>query len=201
MKKKDFLIIKPEKQECVLENSYFKDYSTFVLKDDVFDGKITLEQFDFVIDLCSKQTGLYNLIDNIEKWSEDISFSVGEYNYLQFDYNKLFVDPEFKCLTEEEKEANNEKINKVLSFLKETFSKKNTEFIEKKYHLSSKNDIIKKGIILNSMIDKKYEKEVILIPDKKYAYEDTKKLFITLEELEIVKTIHLEALALLENSV
>jgi hypothetical protein len=119
---------------------------------------------------------------------------------VQFDYNKIFVDYKFKNITDYEKAEFVEKEEKILVFLKELFTRQlkgASEVNKKQCKTLSKNDIIKHGININKMIDKKYEKQIILVPTIEYIEEDDKKMFITLEELEIVKNIHLEALALL----
>ena len=204
MNNKEFLIIKPDNLETLLEQSYFKDYSVFTTMDGLDDGTGNggeiIEDYKTVIDLNSKKTGLYDLLDDTKHWSDEIAYAETEYNYVQFDYNKIFVDYKFKNITDYEKAEFVEKEEKILVFLKELFTRQlkgASEENKKQCKKLSKNDIMKHGISLNKLIDKKYEKQIILVPTIEYIEEDDKKMFITLEELEIVKNIHLEALALL----
>lgn len=202
MNKKEFLIIKPDNLETLLEKSYFKDYSVFTtmeqLDDGTENGGEVIEDYKTVIDLCSKKTGLHDLLEDIKQWSEEITYAESEYNYVQFDYNKNFVDYKFKNITEIEKSEFEEKEEKILVFLKELFTRQLKGENKKQCKNYSKNDIIKYGVNLNKMIDRKYEKQFILVPSTDYIEDDDKKIFVTLEELEIVQQVHLEALALLK---
>lgn len=191
---KPFLIIKPTEDKTFfeVEGEYEKNSDIFTLNY-VLEQGIDIEKYKTIIDLNNKDESLCQFIEGIKKFNQDISFSATTFKYMHFDYINIFINPNLKKLTEEEKSEIDERREAIMTFLQKTFTR--NEDIPKNEKNIEKNDILKIGLRLDEMINSKSNKELILVATKDYIKEN--KNYITLEELEMVKSVHLEALSLL----
>ena len=193
---KPFLIIKPNEEKTLfeVEGEYEKNSDIFTINY-VLENSVDIEKYKTIIDLNNKEESLCQFIEGIKKFNQDISFSAGTFKYMHFDYVNIFVNPTLKKLTEDEKAEIEERQESIMNFLQKTFVR--NEDVPKNEKNIEKNDILKIGLRLDEMINSKSNKKFFLVATKDYVKEDKNSEYITLEELEMINTVHLEALSLL----